>query len=72
MSNEKYSCDCGCMGVGPALTDILGHIGPSAARDHFRAARVEFLKGIRAVIDSRIDRLSKTKDAPSGTTVPVE
>ena len=71
MSNEKVRCDCGCMGAGPALTDLLGRIGPSAAREHFRAARVEFLKGVRAVIDARIDYLSK-KEAATGTTVPVE
>jgi hypothetical protein len=28
-------------------------------REHFTNSRIEFLKGIRAVIDSRIDRLSK-------------
>jgi hypothetical protein len=71
MSNEKAKCDCGCMGAGPALTDLLGRIGHVAGREHFRAARVEFLKGVRAVIDARIDRLSK-KEAPAGTTVPVE
>jgi hypothetical protein len=72
MNDEKHACDCGCMGVGPALTDLLTRLGPgAAARDHFRAARVEFLKGIRAVIDARIEHLSK-KEAPAGATVPVE
>jgi hypothetical protein len=72
MNDEKQACGCGCMGAGPALTDLLTHLGPGpAARDHFRAARVEFLKGIRAVIDARIEHLSK-KEAPAGATVPVE
>lgn len=71
MTNEKQTCDCGCMGFGPAFSELMGRLGPGAARDHFRAARVEFLKGVRAVIDARIDHLSKPKDAP-GATVPVE
>jgi hypothetical protein len=72
MTHEKYTCDCGCMGFGPALSDLLGHVGPTAARDHFRAARVEFLKGIRAVLDARIDHLSKKQAETTGTTIPVE
>ncbi len=72
MSNEKPRCDCGCMGAGPAITGILGHFGPSAARDHFKAARIEFLKGVRAVIDSRIDHLSRKQPAAAGSSVPVE
>ena len=72
MSNEKQRCDCGCMGFGPAMTDLLGRIGPAAARDHFQAARVEFLKGVRAVIDARIDHLSKKQGQPMGSSVPVE
>jgi hypothetical protein len=71
MSNERYTCDCGCMGVGPALTHLMNSLGPKDAREHFRASRVEFLKGIRALIDDRINRLS-TKPEAQGTTVPVE
>lgn len=72
MSNEKTRCDCGCMGVGPAITDILGRMGPAAARDHFQAARIEFLKGVRAVIDARIDHLSRKQSDPVGSSIPVE
>jgi hypothetical protein len=72
MNNEKQSANCGCMGAGPAFTDFIGRLGPRQARDHFRAARVEFLKGLRALIDARIDHLSKSKEAQTGTTVPVE
>ena len=70
MTTERQTCDCGCMGFGPALSRVLDCLGPSEARDHFRAARVEFLKGMRSLIDARIDTLSKRSDA--GTTVPVE
>jgi hypothetical protein len=68
MTEHKYNCDCGCMGFGPALNDLLNRTGP--ARDHFRSARLELLKGIRALVDSRIDHI--TKEADKGTTVPVE
>ena len=71
MTNERATCDCGCMGVGPAVTRILDTLGPADARQHFRAARVEFLKGMRALIDARIETLSR-KGEPEGTTVPIE
>lgn len=70
MSAERYSCDCGCMGLGPALTDVMNKLRPKEAREHFRNARVEFLKGVRAVIDARIDQLSRTES--QGAKVPVE
>ncbi len=72
MTNEKYTCDCGCMGFGPAVSDLFNRMGQSQARDHFRAARVEFLKGIRSIIDARIDHLSKKRAENTGTTIPVE
>ena len=39
-------------------------------REHFTNSRIEFLKGIRAVIDSRIEHLSKT--GQRGTKIAVE
>jgi hypothetical protein len=39
-------------------------------REHFTNSRIEFLKGIRAVIDSRIDHLSNT--GQRGTKIAVE
>jgi hypothetical protein len=39
---------------------LLRRLGPpEQARRHFDAARVEFLKGLRAVIDARIEQVSK-------------
>lgn len=70
MSKHLPTCDCGCLGIGPAVTEILGRISPAEARQHFLAARVEFLKGIRALIDARIAHLSGTPD--EGVSVPVE
>ncbi len=68
MTQHKYNCECGCMGLGPALNDFKKQMGN--AGDHFRSAHLEFLKGIRAFVDSRIENLSKQED--KGTTVPVE
>jgi len=38
--------------------------------EHFTNSRIELLKGIRAVIDSRIERLSKSTQR--GTKITVE
>ncbi len=43
---------------------------PEAAGKHFREARIEFWRGIRELIDHRIDRLSRTGN--KGTRVVVE
>ncbi len=51
---------CLCQGAGPALSDFLRRVGPpEEARKHFEAARVEFLKGLRALLDVRIEQVSK-------------
>ena len=41
-----------------------------ATRDHFRSSRVEFLKGVRSLLDARIARLSREHE--KGTHVVVE
>lgn len=68
----KQGCvDCLCGGAGPALTAFLKQMGPpEPARRHFDQARVEFLKGLRAIIDSRIESLSARE--AKGTKVTVE
>jgi len=43
---------------------------PPEVRDHFMNSRIEFLKGLRAIIDSRIEHLSKTTQ--QGTKIAVE
>ncbi len=43
---------------------------PEPARQHFRESRIEFLRGVRSVIDHRIDSLSRRNQ--SGTRVNVE
>jgi hypothetical protein len=39
--------------------------------EHFRNSRIEFLKGIRSIIDQRIEHLSR-HEARQGTHVTVE
>ena len=68
---EGKKNDCLCQGAGPVLTDLLRKMGPpEAAKQHFDHARVEFLKGLRALIDARIETI--TKPAPHGAKITVE
>lgn len=68
----RSGCDaCFCGGAGPAFSEFVRKLGPpEGAKRHFDAARVEFLKGLRALIDARIESLSRSET--KGTTVPVE
>lgn len=59
----------GCFFCTTAIP-VLERMWSDATKDHFRNSRIEFLKGIRSLIDDRIDRLSK--DEPKGTHVVVE
>lgn len=69
MSQEK--CNCGCMGVGPMVTEIAKKLGPSEnVSQHFRAARLEILKGLRAMLDEQIEGLQETPK--QGTRITVE
>lgn len=64
-------CDCGCMGAGPAFSRLLRMFTPpEGAGEHFRQSRVEFLKGIRSLLDHQIDQLSKEPN--KGKRVVVE
>lgn len=55
-----------CMNVLPFVRNIWS----DATRNHFRNSRVEFLKGVRSIIDDRIAHLSR--EEKRGTTVTVE
>ncbi len=70
LAGEKYPCLC--MGLGPELTAMLQKLGvPEEVQEHFRNARVEMLKGVRAIIDKRIEHLSSARPA-KGRTIPVD
>ena len=59
-SRKTESDPCLCQGTGPLLSELLKRLGPpEPARRHFDAARLEFLKGLRALLDARIAQVSK-------------
>jgi hypothetical protein len=60
---------CFCHGAGPKVTENF-RMKSEAARQHFRNARIEFLKAIRTLVDERIAHLSR--DQQKGSTVNVE
>lgn len=59
----------GCFVCGTAAP-FFEKLWSDATKDHFRNSRIEFLKGIRSLIDDRIAHLSK--EEPKGTHVTVE
>jgi hypothetical protein len=62
-----------CHGMREGLEFIVNAITPpESACNHFREARIEVLRGIRDIIDHRIDRLSRNKETGGGTRIVVE
>jgi hypothetical protein len=59
----------GCFFCGTAFP-VMGKLWSDATRGHFRNSRVEFLKGLRSIIDDRIAHLSREEN--KGTHVTVE
>jgi len=68
--NEKVEGQCFCCGAGPQLTAVAKTILPTDALEHFKASHVEFLKGIRHLLDARIQKMSVGKT--QGTSIPVD
>ncbi len=68
--NEKVEGQCFCCGAGPQVTAMAKSVLPSDALEHFKAAHVEFLKGIRHLIDARIQKMSSQKT--HGASIPVD
>jgi hypothetical protein len=61
---------CWCCEVNDAMNKFAREFGPSdEVRSHFRNSRIEFLKGIRRIIDERISRLSENEQKGSKVTV---
>ena len=53
---------CLCQLAGSALYELMRRLGPpEQARQHFESARIEMLKGLRALLDARIEQRSKAK-----------
>jgi len=59
---------CLCREIVDHFREAFG-VSPNV-REHFTNSRIEFLKGIRAVIDSRIEHLSNA--GQRGTKIAVE
>jgi hypothetical protein len=73
-TNEKTSRarDHGvCCEAGGAIEHLLRRLRPSEqASGHFRQSRIEFLEGLRTLLDERIDHLGRAPH--KGTRVVVE
>ncbi len=68
---ETPCAGCVCGGKGPMLSQMLELMMPTAAAgEHFKNARLEFLKGVRELLDQRIQSMSEKQ--PKGTRVNVE
>jgi hypothetical protein len=59
---------CLCREIVDQVRECFG-VSPEV-REHFTNSRIEFLKGIRAIIDSRIEHLSQASQR--GTKIAVE
>jgi len=68
-SESQHGCFF-CTVVGPQIEAIMAHCWPDSTQEHFRNARIEALKGIRSLLDARIERLSQ--HTQKGTKVTVE
>jgi len=68
-ASQPHAHQPGCFFCTTAIP-ALERIWSEATRDHFRNSRVEFLKGLRSLLDERIAHLSK--EEPKGTRVTVE
>ena len=67
--DEKAPHQHGCFICGTAIP-LLERMWSDATKDHFRNSRIEFLKGVRSLIDDRISHLSREEQ--KGTHVTVE
>lgn len=68
---EQVHSRCICCEASDAIGKLFRAIGPSArVSEHFRQSRIEFLKGIRTLLDERIEHIGQT--AHKGTRVVVE
>lgn len=70
---DKGCGQCVCGGAGPELSQMVKQAldVPEGVSQHFRNARVEVLKGLRELLDHRIEKLTRP-DVSRGTRVPVD
>lgn len=71
MHSAESAGRCYCEDAREAFSKFTRTFGPPEdVRTHFRQARIEVLKGIRELLDHRIERLSRMNR--KGTRVTVE
>ncbi|HWC99197.1 MAG TPA: hypothetical protein VG456_20705 [Candidatus Sulfopaludibacter sp.] len=68
--NTPHQHGPGCFFCTTALP-LMEKLWSDSTKDHFRNSRIEFLKGVRSLIDEHLEHLTRD-DAPKGTHVPVE
>jgi hypothetical protein len=69
MEEKSAPASKGCVLCEIAMP-LLERYWSEATQDHFRNSRVEFLKGLRSLLDARIAHL--THEESKGTHVTVE
>jgi hypothetical protein len=69
MEEKSAPASSGCFFCTTAMP-LLERYWTETTQDHFRNSRIEFLKGLRSLIDSRIAHL--TREESKGTHVVVE
>jgi hypothetical protein len=70
-SNEQTTERCACMDARQAARRLMKMFEtPAGAKQHFRQARIEMLKGVRELLDHRIQQLSQ--EPHKGTRITVE
>lgn len=69
---KDYACWCKEINEEMAkLSNMVKNLGPShEVKEHFKNSKVEFLKGLRRMIDEKIERAQSPSS--HGSTVPVE
>ena len=58
-----------CSVAAPQIEAFLDHLWPEGTREHFRNARIEMLKGMRSMLDARIEHLSQYEKKGQKVTV---
>ncbi len=58
-----------CNVIAPQIDAMFDHLWPEGTREHFRNARIEVLKGMRSMLDARIERLAQHEKKGHKVTV---
>jgi hypothetical protein len=71
--HQQQQHQCWCEGLGEEFSRMASRMGPSQeVQGHFRTARIEFLKGLRAMIDEKIEKVSRAQQAARGSAINID